>query len=111
MRRSIRVLRWVRRPGGRTPAAPMLTLTEGAEVAGVALTAGAVWWGIYSGATLWLLLAVAPLARTFDPLRVLSRDEDERPADEADALFEAGDELLPESVDPTRPPVAVGMPA
>ncbi|MEI7446686.1 MAG: hypothetical protein WCK28_17485, partial [Burkholderiales bacterium] len=60
----------------------------GAGLAGVALTAGVVWWVLSGGATLWLLIATGPIARTFDPLPVLTRDDLLTPDDEADALFD-----------------------
>ena len=95
-------------------AAPVLTLNQGAELAGVALTAGVLWWAIYGGATVWLLIATGPVARTFDPLPILARDDVDLPHDEADELFD-GDAGL--DVDgggaagPRRTPVAAWMSA
>jgi hypothetical protein len=71
-------------------AAPDLTLNQSAELAGVALTAGVLWWAIYGGATVWLLIATGPVARTFDPLPILARDDVDLPHDEADELFDGG---------------------
>ncbi|MFM1988925.1 MAG: hypothetical protein RJA99_1882, partial [Pseudomonadota bacterium] len=96
------------------PRGPVLTLREGAGLAGVALTAGVVWWVLSGGATLWLLIATGPIARTFDPLPVLVRDDAALPGDEADALFDGGggddddDDDGPASVDP--PDAAVRRP-
>jgi hypothetical protein len=70
--------------------APVLTLNQSAELAGVALTAGVLWWAIYGGATVWLLIATGPVARTFDPLPILARDDVDLPHDEADELFDGG---------------------
>ncbi len=68
--------------------APELTLERGVRLAGVALTAGSVWWAISGGATLWILLAAGPLARTFDPLPALLRDDREAPMDAAEEFFD-----------------------
>jgi hypothetical protein len=72
-----------------------MSLANSARAAGLAFTAGAVWWTIYGGTTLWILVAAGPLARNFDPLQVLwQAGEDDAPEgsrDRADALFEDDD--------------------
>jgi uncharacterized delta-60 repeat protein/CSLREA domain-containing protein len=72
-----------------------MSFANSARAAGLAFTAGAVWWTIYGGTTLWILVAAGPLARNFDPLQVLwQADEDDAPEgsrDRADALFEDDD--------------------
>jgi hypothetical protein len=94
--------------------APVLTLNQGAELAGVALTAGVLWWAIYGGATVWLLIATGPVARTFDPLPILARDDVDLPHDEADDLFDGGTGLDADATGrraagPRRAPVAAWM--
>jgi hypothetical protein len=94
--------------------APVLTLNQGAELAGVALTAGVLWWAIYGGATVWLLIATGPVARTFDPLPILARDDVDLPHDEADDLFDGGtgrdaDATGRRAAGPRRAPVAAWM--
>jgi CSLREA domain-containing protein len=91
-----------------------VSLVQGAQVVGVALTAGTLWWAIYGGTTLWILLATGPLARTFDPLPVLMRDDNDGPRDAADAMFEEGeDEPDPDDGTPRgrRDAKAVAVPA
>jgi VCBS repeat-containing protein len=95
-------------------AAPVLTLNQGAELAGVALTAGMLWWAIYGGATVWLLIATGPVARTFDPLPILARDDVDLPHDQADELFDGTTGLDAEAAGrraagPRRAPVAAWM--
>jgi hypothetical protein len=95
-------------------AGPVLTLEQSARAAGLVLTAGAVWWAIYGGTTLWILLAAGPLARTFDPLPVLARDHDDTPAeDAADALFDDRDDggADPGTPRTRRADVALAIPA
>ncbi|MCX7231484.1 MAG: Ig-like domain-containing protein [Burkholderiales bacterium] len=97
-------------------AAPILTLNQGAELAGVALTAGVLWWAIYGGATVWLLIATGPVARTFDPLPILARDDVDLPHDEADELFDGDAGLDVDAAGgagagPRRAPVAAWMSA
>jgi hypothetical protein len=102
------------RGGADEAAAPVLTLNQGAELAGVALTAGVLWWAIYGGATVWLLIATGPVARTFDPLPILARDDVDLPHDEADELFdgEVGLDVDGDGVaGPRRAPVAAWMSA
>jgi hypothetical protein len=74
-----------------------MNLMNSARAAGLVFTAAAVWWTIYGGTTLWILVAAGPLARNFDPLQVLwhadADDADDQAAgrDRADALFEDDD--------------------
>jgi hypothetical protein len=94
-----------------------LSLANGALAAGLVLTAGAVWWVIYGGTAIWILVAAGPLARNFDPLQVLWHADADGAADgdrdRADALFEDEDGADGEvGAQPNRPATnAIVMPA
>ncbi|MGD8478436.1 MAG: cadherin-like domain-containing protein, partial [Burkholderiales bacterium] len=55
-----------------------LLMMDGLQFATVALTVGAVGWAIRAGGLLTSLLLGMPIWREFDPLPVVSEDEDER---------------------------------
>jgi len=56
---------------------PLDIALESARIAGMALSAGAVWWAARAGALLASMLASTPAWRHVDPLPVLGRDEGE----------------------------------
>lgn len=59
--------------------ADVQVVLQAAQLTGVALSVGAVWWASRAGGLVASLLMAAPAWRTFDPLPVLGpEDEDER---------------------------------
>ena len=54
---------------------------DSAQMGGIALTVGAVWWASRVTGVIGSLLASLPAWRHIDPLPVMGRDEEERPVD------------------------------
>jgi hypothetical protein len=74
----------------------MEILMESAEMGGLALSVGVVWWASRVGGLVGSLLASMPAWRHLDPLPILGRDKDEDGEDErdqADAVEADADEV------------------
>ncbi|UCH47986.1 MAG: hypothetical protein JSU95_18445, partial [Betaproteobacteria bacterium] len=75
-----------------------ITLAEGVQFASIALTAGAVTWAIQAGGLLTSLLVSMPVWREFDPLPVVTEDENKDRDDEEQDDEASGEEAVAASV-------------
>jgi len=71
-----------------------ISLAEGVQFASVALTAGAVTWAIQAGGLLTSLLVSMPVWREFDPLPVVTEDENKGGDDEEEDDDASGEEMV-----------------